>query len=275
MCVCVCVCVCVKVKWSRYRPGAAQRVGRGIALLFPNHGTTRGYVVSSTSQPHFAPGKDPVPILQEIGWAPGPVWTGGKSRPQRDSIPDRSARSQSLYLLSYRAHLIYIYICVCVCVCVCVFKFCEWYALFWMVKHMVHTDTVRLTQWLRFGRSDASGAFRRSEQSTGLHVVNYTEYAYKGSPVEIPAPEHWNLIGRGMTLATCAIAQQHSTGSFFSFRFLSRTEKLDAPFRNGISFPQEAFAKLRKRTISFVMSVCLSVRMKLASHWTHSDEISY
>ena len=27
------------------------------------------------------PGKDPVPILQEAGWAPGSVWTGGKSRP--------------------------------------------------------------------------------------------------------------------------------------------------------------------------------------------------
>ena len=22
------------------------------------------------------PGKDPVPIVQEAGWAPGPVWTG-------------------------------------------------------------------------------------------------------------------------------------------------------------------------------------------------------
>jgi len=38
-------------------------------------------------------GKDPVPILQEAGWAPGPIWTGGKSRPHRDSIPDRPARS--------------------------------------------------------------------------------------------------------------------------------------------------------------------------------------
>ena len=35
------------------------------------------------------PGKDPVPIVQEAGWAPGPVWTGGKSRPHQDSIPDR------------------------------------------------------------------------------------------------------------------------------------------------------------------------------------------
>jgi len=41
---------------------------------------------------HFTPGKDPVPLLQEAGWAPGPVWTGGKSRPHRDSIPDRPAR---------------------------------------------------------------------------------------------------------------------------------------------------------------------------------------
>jgi len=50
------------------------------------------------------PGKDPVPILREAGWAPGPVWKGGKSRPHWDSIPDRPARSQSLYRLSYRAH---------------------------------------------------------------------------------------------------------------------------------------------------------------------------
>ena len=55
--------------------------------------------------PHFTPGKDPVPIVQETGWAPGPVWTDGKSRSHRDSIPDRPARSQSLYRLSYRAHV--------------------------------------------------------------------------------------------------------------------------------------------------------------------------
>jgi len=61
-------------------------------------------VVSSTPRPHFNPGKDTVPIVQEAGWAPGPVRMGGKSRPHRDSIPDRSARSQSLYRLSYPVH---------------------------------------------------------------------------------------------------------------------------------------------------------------------------
>jgi len=40
---------------------------------------------------HFTPGKDPVPILQESGWAPGPVSTGGKSRPHQDSIPGPSS----------------------------------------------------------------------------------------------------------------------------------------------------------------------------------------
>jgi len=88
--------VLVKVKWPRYRPGVAQRVGRGIALLFHYRGTRRGWVVSSTTRPHFSPGEDPVLILQAAGWAPGPVWTGGKSRPHYDSIPDRPACSQSL-----------------------------------------------------------------------------------------------------------------------------------------------------------------------------------
>ena len=94
----------VNVKWSRNSPGVAQRVGRGIALLFHDRGTRRGFVISSTPRPHFIPGKELVPILQKAGWAPGPVWTGGKSRPHRDSIPDRPARSQSRYRLRYRAH---------------------------------------------------------------------------------------------------------------------------------------------------------------------------
>ena len=95
-----------EVKWPRYRPGVAQSVGRGIALLFHDRGTRRGWVVSSTPQPHFTPGKEPVPILQEAGWTPGPVWTGGKSRPHWDSIPDCPARSQLLYQLSYPAQAV-------------------------------------------------------------------------------------------------------------------------------------------------------------------------
>ena len=71
----------------------AHRESRGIALLFLNHGTRRGWGVNITPRPLFTPGKDPVPILQEAGWAPEPVWTGRKFHPHRDSIPDCLARS--------------------------------------------------------------------------------------------------------------------------------------------------------------------------------------
>ena len=84
---------CKSVKWSRYRPGVAKRVGRGIALLFHDRGTRRGWVTSSTPRPQFTPGKGPVTIVQEAGWVPGPVWTGGKFRPHRHSIPERPAGS--------------------------------------------------------------------------------------------------------------------------------------------------------------------------------------
>jgi hypothetical protein len=34
----------------------------------------------SASRPvRFTPGKDPLPIVQEVGWAPGPVWTCAKN----------------------------------------------------------------------------------------------------------------------------------------------------------------------------------------------------
>ena len=51
------------------------------------------------------PGKDPVSIVQEAGWASGPVWTVAENlAPTRIRSTVRPARSQSLYRLSYRAH---------------------------------------------------------------------------------------------------------------------------------------------------------------------------
>jgi len=40
------------------------------------NGTRSGWGISVTPRPLFTPGKDPVPIAQEAGCAPGPVWTG-------------------------------------------------------------------------------------------------------------------------------------------------------------------------------------------------------
>ena len=84
---------------------AAHRGSRGITLLFLDHGTRRGWGVSVTHRPLFTPWKDPVPILQEAGLAPGPVWTGAENlTPTGFRSPDRPARSQSLYRLRYPVH---------------------------------------------------------------------------------------------------------------------------------------------------------------------------
>ena len=46
----------------------------------------------------FTPGEDPVPIVQEAGWAPGPVWIGAEHlAPTGIQSPDRPASSESLY----------------------------------------------------------------------------------------------------------------------------------------------------------------------------------
>ena len=57
----------------------AHRGCSGIALPIHDHGTRR--VEGSVSRPgcSLPPGKDPVPIVQEAGWAPGPVWTGAEN----------------------------------------------------------------------------------------------------------------------------------------------------------------------------------------------------
>jgi hypothetical protein len=62
---------CTLVQVLRFCTGrTAYRGSRGVALTFHDHGTRRGE--GSASRPgRFAPGKDPVPILQEAGWAQG------------------------------------------------------------------------------------------------------------------------------------------------------------------------------------------------------------
>jgi len=67
--------------------------------------TRKGWGVSVTSRPLFTPGKDPVPIVQEAGWAPGPFRTGAENlAPTGIRSLDRPIRNQSLYRLRYPAH---------------------------------------------------------------------------------------------------------------------------------------------------------------------------
>jgi hypothetical protein len=68
-------------------------------------------VISVTLRPLYTPGKDPVHMVQGARWAPGPVWTGAENlAPTGIRSPDRQARSQSLYRLSYPAHQIWHYV---------------------------------------------------------------------------------------------------------------------------------------------------------------------
>jgi hypothetical protein len=92
---------CTLVQALRLCTGRTAHMGsRGIALLIHDHGTRRGWGVSVTPRRLFTPGKDPVPIVQEAGWAPGPVWTSAENlAPTGIRSPDRPARSQSILLL--------------------------------------------------------------------------------------------------------------------------------------------------------------------------------
>ena len=57
---------------------------------------------NATLRPLY-PGKDTVPIVQEAGLVPGPVWTGTENlAPTGIRSRDRPARSESLHRLNYR-----------------------------------------------------------------------------------------------------------------------------------------------------------------------------
>jgi hypothetical protein len=55
-----------------------------------------GCVVKITFLSLYAQERNPVPIVQEAGWAPGPVWAGAEEpSPTEFRNPDRPARSES------------------------------------------------------------------------------------------------------------------------------------------------------------------------------------
>jgi len=83
-------------KWSHSMADKDQRLDRDL-----DRGNSRGWVVSSSRGRNF-PWERTGTQFKE-GWVtPGPVWTDGRSRPHRDSIPTRPARRYSLYQLRYR-----------------------------------------------------------------------------------------------------------------------------------------------------------------------------
>jgi len=50
-----------------------------------------GWVVNAMPTAAFTPGKDSIHVVQEVGWAPGQVWTVAENLLHRDSIPGPSS----------------------------------------------------------------------------------------------------------------------------------------------------------------------------------------
>ena len=96
---------CTLVQALRLSTGRRPHRGsKSIAVIFLDHSTRSGWGVSVTPRPLFNPGKHPVPIVQEAGWAQGPVWTDAENlAPTGVQSVDRPACSQSLYRLRYPA----------------------------------------------------------------------------------------------------------------------------------------------------------------------------
>jgi len=79
----------------------AQRVGRGIALIFYDRGTRRGERSAARPDRTLPSGKTRYPFYRRLL---GPQGRSGRAENlahYRDSIPDRPVCSQSLYRLNY------------------------------------------------------------------------------------------------------------------------------------------------------------------------------
>ena len=76
---------------------------RGTAVLFfVNLGTLDEGGWSPPRPGRLYPGKEPIPIVQEAGWASVPVWIGAENlAPTGVRSPDLPARSESLYRLRH------------------------------------------------------------------------------------------------------------------------------------------------------------------------------
>ena len=83
----------------------AHRGSRGMALPFHDHGTRRDEGSASRPGRFLPPGKNQYPLYGRLGWPQGRSGQVRKISPTTGiRSPDRPARSQSLYGLSYRAH---------------------------------------------------------------------------------------------------------------------------------------------------------------------------
>ena len=81
------------------------------SCTLPSTSAIGGVGCSKPRLGRFTPGNDPVPIVQEAGWASGPVWTGaenlsptgipGPSSPEQVAVPTELSRPPSTCTVLY------------------------------------------------------------------------------------------------------------------------------------------------------------------------------
>jgi hypothetical protein len=94
----------VSLKAILLHAGQAQMRGRDRGRWLPilNLGTRREWVVSTMPWLHYSWERDPVPILQEAGWASGLVWLSLENLIATGfQTLDCPAHNESLYQLHY------------------------------------------------------------------------------------------------------------------------------------------------------------------------------
>jgi len=104
-----------KFKWSRYRPGVAQRVGRGIALLFHDRGALEGGEWPAARPGRtLPPVKTRYPFYRKLG---GPQsWSGREENLVPTGIRSQTVQSVVSRYTDWATRSIYIYIYIYDCV---------------------------------------------------------------------------------------------------------------------------------------------------------------
>ena len=146
---------CTLVRALRLCTGrTAHRESTSIALLFLDHGSRRGLRDKRHALAALYPGKDPVPILQEAGWARGSVCTGAENLAHTGFDPRTVQPVASRYtdwatrptiIRRYTVCVcVYIYMCVYVCVCVYIYIYvcvCMYVCMCMYIYIYTHTHT--------------------------------------------------------------------------------------------------------------------------------------
>ena len=77
---------------------------------------------STTRPSRFTPGKDAVPIVKEVGWAQGPIWTGAENLAPPGFNPRTVQQVVSHYIdnvipahATLYMYVLFIFVCMYVC----------------------------------------------------------------------------------------------------------------------------------------------------------------